>query len=145
MKHVKALAIKLVSIFVILWVILGGIYGVSISNILTITIVFGLIEYIIGDMILLRYTNNIIGTIGDFGLALVIFWFMLGNMTAIDNLFTATLFASIGVAVFEYFFHKYVYRNVYNNGASNKKKTPGNLIYQTESSEELDDIKRKDD
>lgn len=145
MKHVKALTIKLVSIFIILWAILGGIYGLSTGDILLITIVFGLIEYIVGDLILLRYTNNTIGTIGDFGLALIIMWFMARNMTTIDNLFTAVLIASIGVAIFEYFFHKYVYRNVYNHIDNNQMKSPGSLLYQAEVSEELTDVKRKED
>lgn len=145
LKHVKALAIKIVSIFIILLAILGGIYGLSTGDILFITIVFGLIEYIVGDLILLRYTNNTIGTIGDFGLALIIIWFMAGKMTTINNLFTATFIASIGVAIFEYFFHKYVYRNVYNHIYHNQRKSPGSPLYQTEASEELTEVNRKED
>jgi hypothetical protein len=145
MKHIKALAIKLVSIFVILWAILGGIYGIEIGDIFLITVVFGLIEYIVGDMILLRYTNNTIGTIGDFGLALLIFWVMIGGLTPVDNPLTAALIASIAVAVFEYFFHKYVYLYVFNQESRKNEKSTKNLHYQTEASRELTDVKKKKD
>lgn len=143
LEHVKALAIKMISLFVILWAVLGGIYGVTVGNILTITITFSLIEYIVGDLLLLRYTNNITATAGDFGLALIIIGFMTRNMTTIDNIFTLTLIASICVTIFEYFFHKYVYRNVYNHNQDNVLKFSQDLRYQTEMSEELTDIKRK--
>lgn len=143
MQHVKALAIKLPSIFVILWAILGGIFGVSIGNIVTFTFVFGLIEYIVGDLVLLRYTNNFVATMGDFGLALLMFWFMLGNMTAVNNAFTAAAIASIGVTVFEYFFHIYVERNVYTYSDDQQREPRGYMHYQTELSEEFHRTKRK--
>ncbi len=143
MQHVKALAIKLPSIFIILWAILSGIFGVSIGNVLMLTVVFGLIEYIVGDLVLLRYTNNLVATMGDFGLALFMFWFMLGNMTTINDAFTASLIASIGVTVFEYFFHIYVYRNVYTHDDDQNREPPGYMHYQTELSEEFDRTKRK--
>lgn len=145
MEHIKALAIKLVALFIILWAILGGIYGLTAGDIMAITLTFGLIEYIVGDLVLLRYTNNTIATAGDFGLALIIIGLMVRNMTPIDNIFTAVLFASIGVTVFEHFFHKYVYQNVYHHNEDTKLKSSQDLRYQTETSEELTDIKKKKD
>ena len=145
MKHLKALAIKLVSLFIILWVTLGLFFDIATSDILLITLVFGLIEYVVGDLILLRYTNNTVGTAGDFGLALLIIWLMVTNMTPEDTPFMAALIASVGVAIFEYFFHKYVYNNVYDHEDRQPMDSPGNMRYQTESSKELSDMKNKKD
>lgn len=144
MRHVTALAIKLVSSFVLLWIIMGGIYGLSFGEILTISLVLGIVSYIIGDLILLRLTNNTVATIADFGLALAVIWVMSANLTLIDNLFTASLIAAAGVTIIEYFFHKYVSNNVINQDDNNRKTTQGNLGYQTEASEEMADINRKD-
>ena len=145
MRHVKALAIKLIAIFIILWVFLRNVDGLSTQDILTITVAFSLVEYVIGDLILLRYTNNTISTIGDFGLAMIIIYVMTRDMTTADDLFTATLYASIGVTIFEYFFHKYVQRHIHDETQNNHRISPSDLHYQTEASEELTDVERNKD
>lgn len=145
MKHLKALAIKLLSLFVVLWLVLGVFYGNPTGDIFTITLVLGIISYIVGDLVILRNTSNTVATAADFGLSLLIVWFMVDTMTAENDPFTAALMASIGVAIVEYFFHKYVDRNVYEDHRQNKADSTGGLRYQTESSEELTDTKRKDE
>jgi predicted membrane protein len=136
MKHVKALAIKFVSSLVLLSLILGLLFDMAFSNIFLITLVLSVAAYLIGDLMILPRTNNTVATIADFGLAFLIIWFMSENLTYGDNHFSMSLIAALGVAIFEYMFHKYVANNVVKNQGGQKQQT-GKLQYQTEASEEL--------
>ncbi|MFB3167010.1 YndM family protein [Neobacillus sp. 179-C4.2 HS] len=136
MKHVKAFAIKFVSSLVLLSLILGLLFDMAFSNIFLITLVLGVAAYLIGDLMILPRTNNTVATIADFGLAFLIIWFMSENLTYGDNHFSMSLIAALGVAIFEYMFHKYVANNVVKNQGGQKQQT-GKLQYQTEASEEL--------
>jgi uncharacterized BrkB/YihY/UPF0761 family membrane protein len=138
MKHIKPLAIKFISSLVLLSVILGLFFDMSFGNIFLITLVLGVVSYVIGDLFILRRTNNIIATLADLGLAFLVIRFMGDALANGDNgdMFTMSLIAAIGVALFEYAFHKYVANRVLNENQSreNQKTT---LRYQTEASEEL--------
>ena len=122
MRHIKPLTIKLIAIFIILWVILGNIYDLSTRDDLAITLAFSLVEYLIGDLILLHYTNNFIGTIGDFGLAMAIIYVMTRDIAVTDEALTATLYASFAITFFECFFHKYMYRHVHSHFKNRHKE-----------------------
>jgi hypothetical protein len=139
MKHVKALAIKFVSSLVLLSIILGLFYDMAFRNIFLITLVLGVAAYIIGDLLILPRTNNTVATIADFGLAFLIIWLMSENLTYGDNHFSMSLIAALGVALFEYMFHKYVANNVLPN--TGKRQQTGQLQYQTEASEELTPVR----
>jgi hypothetical protein len=138
MKHIKPLAIKFISSLVLLSVILGLFFDMSFGNIFLITLVLSVVSYVIGDLFILRRTNNIIATLADLGLAFLVIRFMGDALANGDNgdMFTMSLIAAIGVALFEYAFHKYVANRVLNENQSreNQKTT---LRYQTEASEEL--------
>jgi uncharacterized BrkB/YihY/UPF0761 family membrane protein len=135
MKHVKALAIKFVSSLVLLSLILGLLYDMSFGNIFLITLVLGVAAYLIGDLLILPRTNNTVATIADFGLAFLIIWLMSRSLTIGDNHFSMSLIAALGVALFEYMFHKYVKNNVVKDQGGQQQARP--LQYQTEASEEL--------
>jgi hypothetical protein len=138
MKHIKPLAIKFISSLVLLSVILGLFFDMSFGNIFLITLVLSVVSYVIGDLFILRRTNNIIATLADLGLAFLVIRFMSDILANGDDgdMFTMSLIAAIGVALFEYAFHKYVANRVLNENQSreNQKTT---LRYQTEASEEL--------
>lgn len=138
MKHIKPLAIKFISSLVLLSVILGLFFDMSFGNIFLITLVLSVVSYVIGDLFILRRTNNIIATLADLGLVFLVIRFMGDALANGDNgdMFTMSLIAAIGVALFEYAFHKYVANRVLNENQSreNQKTT---LRYQTEASEEL--------
>ncbi|MEH6945410.1 DUF2512 family protein, partial [Bacillus sp. JJ722] len=83
-----------------------------------------------GDLLLLPRTNNTIATINDFGLSLAIIWILSTNLTYDINAFIMSLVAAAVIGVFEYFFHKYLIKQI----------TPPpkeRLHYQTEASEEF--------
>ena len=138
MKHIKPLAIKFISSLVLLSIILGLFFDMSFGNIFLITLVLGVVSYVIGDLFILRRTNNIIATLADLGLAFLVIRFMGDALANGDNgdMFTMSLIAAIGVALFEYAFHKYVANRVLNENQSRENQKTI-LRYQTEASEEL--------
>ena len=135
MKHMKNLAIKFISILAVLFIILGIFYDMSFGNVLWISVVLTLASYLIGDLLILRRTNNTVATISDFALAFLVIWLMGENLTYGDSLIMPALIAAAGIALFETFFHKYVARQI--DEASNHQNRSTNLRYQTEASSEL--------
>jgi len=139
MKHLRSLAVKFLASLVLLYVILGLMYGMSFTNVFLISLVLGLASYVIGDLFLLPKTNNTIATLADFGLAFMIIWILGESLTYGESLLMASLISAAGIALFEYFFHKYVAGNVLEDGGRDYRNT--NYRYQTEAAEELYPIK----
>ncbi|ENH95834.1 hypothetical protein J416_14016 [Gracilibacillus halophilus YIM-C55.5] len=134
MEHLKNMLVKFIASFVLLYAILGVGFDVSFGNVLWITLVLGVLAYVLGDQLLLRRSNNTVSTISDFALAFLVIYFMTDALTVGDDVFQAALIAAIGVAIFEYFFHKYLAANT-DEEETTDVYTDGNL--QTETSEEL--------
>ena len=135
MKHMKNLAIKFISILAVLFIILGIFYDMSFGNVLWISVVLTLASYLIGDLLILRRTNNTMATISDFAIAFLVIWLMGENLTYGDSLIMPALIAAAGIALFETFFHKYVARQIQE--ADEQQNSSRNLRYQTEASSEL--------
>lgn len=136
MNHFKAILIKFIATFVVLYIILGAFYDMAFRNVFLISLVLTVAAYVIGDMLILRMTNNTVATIADFGLAFLVIWFMGESLTFGDSLFTAALISAAGIALFEIFFHKYV-ANRSHDKTTTVQNRPTNLRYQTEASEEF--------
>ncbi|WP_279401869.1 DUF2512 family protein [Piscibacillus salipiscarius] len=94
MNHMKLLAIKLASCFVLLYLILGFGYDVSFGNVLMISVVLTLVSYL-GDAFILPRTNNTVATITDFILAYVVIYFMLDMLTIGGDLLRLLLFQQL--------------------------------------------------
>ena len=135
MKHMKNLAIKFISILAVLFIILGIFYDMSFGNVLSISVVLTLASYLIGDLLILRKTNNTMATISDFAIAFLVIWLMGENLTYGDSLIMPALIAAAGIALVETFFHKYVARQIQE--ADEQQNSSRNLRYQTEASSEL--------
>ncbi|WP_404332881.1 YndM family protein [Mesobacillus maritimus] len=143
MKHLTAMAIKFVSTLVLLYVILGLFFGMSFINVFLITLVLGVISYLLGDMLILPKTNNTIATIADFGLAFPLIWLMTLNMTYGVRTFGISLIAAIGLTLFEVFFHQYLKRNIVDSNDDvkiNRRSLP-QLQYSAENAEEFTPVK----
>jgi thiamine transporter ThiT len=140
MKHLRALAVKFLASLVLLYVILGLMYDMSFTNVLLISLVLGLASYVIGDLFLLPKTNNTIATLADFGLAFMIIWILGESLTYGESLLVPALISAAGLAVFEYFFHKYIAGNVFEEEGTQQHRNT-NYRYQTEASEELYPVK----
>lgn len=138
MEHLKAMAIKFIATLALLYIILGLYYGFTFGNVFLITLILGVISYIVGDLGILPRTNNMVATIADFGLALAVVWIMISLLTESVTAFSMALITAIGVTIFEYFFHNYM-ANM-NKGGQNQNQgnnRSNKLQYQTEASEEF--------
>ncbi|WP_436376433.1 YndM family protein [Cytobacillus sp. BC1816] len=141
MQHSKALALKFPASFVLLYIILGVFFGMSFVNVFIITAILGITAYILGDMLILPGSSNVIATAADFGLAFLLIWFLSSILTNGYNLIAMSIAAALGVALFKYLFHLFLLRNM--TEASNEKGTinQGNLRFNTEVSEDLTPVR----
>ncbi|MCG8397999.1 YndM family protein [Bacillus atrophaeus] len=111
MVHVKALAIKGIMTLIVLYLVLGLGFNFTFGDTLLMTIVLGVISYLLGDLYVLPKWNNMIATLADFGLAFLVVWLMgmpLSMGLSPGMLALAALFAAIVMAIGEYFFHFYM-------------------------------------
>ncbi|KAB8129924.1 DUF2512 family protein [Gracilibacillus oryzae] len=134
MKHLKLMVVKFLISFILLFAILGMGFDVSIGNVFLITLVLGVVSYFVGDRVILPRTNNIVATLSDFVLAFAVIYFMTDSLTVGDDVLQAAFISSIGVALFEYFFHKYVAAN-FNDHEESIYVRPREL--NVETSEEI--------
>lgn len=137
MLHSKVLVLKFSADFAPLYVILGLIYGMSFENVFIIAALLGIIGYILGDMIILPKSSNVIATAADFSLAFLFIWFLISILTYEDNVITMSLIASLGIALFEFFFHNYVINSMKENKIEDSSINHVNLRYNTELSDDL--------
>ncbi|ASS69753.1 DUF2512 family protein [Bacillus atrophaeus] len=111
MVHVKALAIKGIMTIIVLYLVLGLGFNFTFGDTLLMTIVLGVVSYLLGDLYVLPKWNNMIATLADFGLAFLVVWLMgmpLSMGLSPGMLALAALFAAIVMAIGEYFFHFYM-------------------------------------
>jgi len=110
MKTASALAVKFGATFVA--VVVAG-YFVGVVNwglFFWIAVIGTVVNYIVGDLLVLRAGGNIVASIGDGGMAGLIAYFMaVTNQDFIANeaLSFAVIFGLI-VAAVEFFFHKWI-------------------------------------
>lgn len=110
MRHIEALVIKFIMVSVILELVLLYFTRMTFSDILVVSLAVTIVSYLIGDMLILRFTNNIIATLADLGLStLTIYLFNFIYNTPQISIFEA-LIASVVIAVGEWVFHKLVFR-----------------------------------
>ncbi|MDN4074374.1 YndM family protein [Fictibacillus terranigra] len=133
MRHLRALLIKFIASFAILYIVLGFVDDVSFRDIFTISLVLTVVAYALGDLTILPRTNNTVATVSDFVLAFAVIWSMSETMTYQENTFFNSFIASLGIAIVEYFYHKYVSREVLKNSSD----APNRMQFQTEASEEI--------
>ncbi|MDR6225149.1 DUF2512 family protein [Desmospora profundinema] len=108
MRHLFSLLIKAVLTIFLLFIILGGFFGVSFADIFLIGIVLSALGYV-GDVWILPRVGNVVATIADFGFALIVIWSMGFFLFDWDvPILSSTIFSSLVIALGEWFFHKYM-------------------------------------
>ncbi len=140
MKHLFRLAIKFISCLVVLGIILGMFYDFSFRDVLLTSAVLGVLSYVIGDLFILRTTNNMVALASDFVLTFLVVWLMGRQLTFEDDLFSASLISAAAVTVFEYFFHRLL-TNEKNQQTNKQDNTLNHRQFQTETSEELTPVR----
>ncbi len=123
MEHVKALIIKLVMVTAVLGIIITGIFDGEFSDTLLISIVLTVLAYILGDLLIFRHAGNdteytkrnTIATTADVVLTIATIYLMGKYIFVGDNdLITAAILSAIIVGIGEWFFHKYLNNNVFD-------------------------------
>ncbi|MBL5772458.1 YndM family protein [Bacillus sporothermodurans] len=142
MKHIKAMAIKFVATIVVLFVILNVIFGMSFTNVFFISLVLSVVSYLVGDIGILSRTNNTIATIADFGLSLIVIWFLSAALTFENRtpLFIISLISAAAIALVEIVFHKYVSSYTFEKESDDflpKHRYYYSNNYQTEASKDI--------
>ncbi|MGE8203926.1 YndM family protein [Heyndrickxia sp. NPDC080065] len=140
MKHIKAMTIKFVANLIVLFIILGMLFGFSFTNIVFISLVLSVISYLVGDIWVLPKTNNTVATISDFALSFIVIWFLTAALTYanLTSLFISSVVSAGGVSIVEFFFHKYI--STYTFKHESEDFLPGYRnfpSYQTEASEDI--------
>ncbi|SFE83410.1 DUF2512 family protein [Alteribacillus iranensis] len=115
MKHLVALAIKTMLVFLVLSIVLSLFNDYALWNTLGLSLIIVVAAYIIGDIFILRATNNLISTLADIGLCTLVIW-LIGPLILNEPVsFGLALLTSIIVGAGEWVFHKYVARAVFPN------------------------------
>lgn len=137
MKYALALIIKFVIHLAVLMMILGGFYGITFANILSISLLLTGISFIIGDLIILPNFDNTIAAVADFFLAFIGVW-VLGYLLIIEsiNLGIASFVSAVFITIVEVFFHQYMVQHIF---AKEFMVLPPSPQFQTEISEELNE------
>ncbi|MFP3723294.1 DUF2512 family protein [Niallia circulans] len=132
MSHLKAIVIKLIMILLVLGIILTGIFDGEFGNTLWISIVLTIAAYIIGDLFIFRkigddaafVKRNIIATVSDAILTVLIIYLMGKSMFADDNnLSVAAILSAVVIGIGEWFFHKYLNNNVFEEKPNHPEST----------------------
>lgn len=145
MKHLSSFLIKLIMTTLILWVVLGIFFDVTLSDILLTSFILSTVSFIT-DVFILPNVSNLWATIGDFGLALVGVWLIgQGLFEGNFSLSDASLISAAIIALGEIFFHYYMKSRVIDR----KQYSAPNTItltnrMQTEFSRELQEEEEED-
>lgn len=140
MKNLRSLIIKFIMILAIFSIVFGSFYGVSIGDILSISLILTMGSYLIGDLYILPMFGNIAATLADFGIVYFGSWLI--GAAIIEkpiSVGSASFFSALLIAIGEAFFHRYVVRNVlYDTEIKRSRNTnyQTTALYQTEISEE---------
>ena len=122
MEHLKAVLIKFVMLTAVLWIVLTVAFEVSFLNTLLVSAVLTAAAYVLGDLLIFRKSGkdqehqkrNLIATFSDMVMAFAVIWLMGEALFSNDtNILSASLISAILIAGGEWYFHKYIDKNVF--------------------------------
>lgn len=119
MKHVVAFMVKYLMVGVLLEIVLIALTPLGIGQIALIAFAVTLVSYIVGDLLVLNFSNNTVATLIDLLITFGTIYFFnyrygMGTLTYQD-----CAVATVVVGVGEWFFHRYMARSVFPS----RKKT----------------------
>lgn len=90
--------------------IIVGLSNATFASAVIAALGIGVASYLVGDLLILPRTHNVVATVADAGLVLVMVWLIseLANWT-LD--FSAILLIVVLAGIFEYFFHIWLLRD----------------------------------
>jgi uncharacterized protein YhhL (DUF1145 family) len=110
LKHIKAFSLKLVALLVLSFIILNIIFEMPGDSVFAIALITAILIYILGDLVILKNSGNMVATFVDAGAAFVISVAYLTAMTDGEAIVASFVFA-LGVALFETFFHNWLLKD----------------------------------
>mgnify|MGYP002733943313 FL=1 len=122
MEHLKAVLIKFVMLTAVLLIVLTVAFDVSFLNTLIVSAVLTAAAYVLGDLLIFRKSGkdqehqkrNLIATFSDMVMAFAVIWLMGEALFSNDtNILSASLISAILIAGGEWYFHKYIDKNVF--------------------------------
>lgn len=75
MNHFSLILSKFVAMLVLLYIILGIIFGVNFMSVFWVTLTFSIVSYLIGDLLILPRTNNMVASVVDFVMSFAVIYF----------------------------------------------------------------------
>lgn len=139
--YMKSLLMKFVMITLVLWVVLGIFYDVSIPDILVTSVVLTVLGYV-GDVFILPKIGNVWASISDFVLAYAVIY-LLGS-TIYEQpiaLGSAAFISALLLMMGELYLHRYMNTTIFEPRKSNPDEKIGyynRTNLQTEFAEEAD-------
>jgi predicted Kef-type K+ transport protein len=128
-------------IAIVLWIVLGMVYEVSLNDILLTSFIISAVAYMI-DIYILPSVSNFWATIADFGLAFAGIWITVQYLSEANiSLADASLISALIIAVGEYFYHRYMKKQILDDTVSTSPKDLkiSQNRMQTEFSSDLDE------
>ncbi|MCH6265537.1 MULTISPECIES: YndM family protein [Neobacillus] len=141
MQNVYRLAAKFIPCLIILGIILGLFFDFSFGDVLLITAVLGIVSYVVGDLLILRKTTNLLATVADFLVTFLVVWLMGRMLTNENNLIWASFISAAAVALFEYFYHGFLTNEKNKQFTNTSRPIQQQPHFQTEAAEEFTPVK----
>ncbi|MDQ0298868.1 putative membrane protein [Salibacterium salarium] len=108
MNHVIALGIKTVLTLFILLIMLSLAERYPVWNTIGLTLIVVGAAYFIGDLLILKATNNTVSTIADIGLSTMVIWLVGPFVLNQPVPFFIAFLSGILIGAGEWFFHKHL-------------------------------------
>ncbi|MBU8906862.1 YndM family protein [Desertibacillus haloalkaliphilus] len=108
MKHITALLIKTLMVTLVLLVVMSAIYNYPVGSTVALSLIVVALSYIIGDIGILRVSNNTVATISDLLLTTFVLWMVGPLIIGLTVSFWVSFISAVLISAGEYFFHKYV-------------------------------------
>ncbi|MCC5894533.1 MAG: DUF2512 family protein [Alkalibacterium sp.] len=104
MKHVKALALKLIALIVLSFIVLYIIFELPFNAVFITAVITSVVIYVLGDLVVLKSGGNFVAVLVDAGTTFALSWIYLASVTDEEVIVASFVFA-VAVGLFESLFH----------------------------------------
>lgn len=141
MNYIKAIAIKFIMTFIVLFITLSLMFNVALTHVITLSAIITFLGFVLGDLFILPSFENWGATIADFFLVVVAIQVYGMNFFAeiLPSLAIIGLIALV-ISLGEFFYHMYIDHNILNVIEEKDPIMERDISHlQTEFSDEFDE------
>jgi hypothetical protein len=113
--HVKALILKLIMVSLVFLIVLSGFNGYPAVDVVLLSLAVTAVSYVVGDLLILRNSNNLVATISDLALVMVLIWLMSIPLLGGGVPFGLVFLTAVIIAAGEWVLHLYMTNVVHPN------------------------------